>query len=190
MLPNWLSYIDVVYVVVCLMFAWGGYQKGFATQLAQVFTFFFVGVLLFFAYPLCFEYFTRVFRSLEQAYLMWILLALLLLAGIGLFILVKKMLAALFKAQISDSVDAGWGLICGFLHGAMVTLIGMIILVMVDRSGKSYDTMRIKSYVGKAVCHHMVPHIQPRLTTLYENKVQDWQSEMLRREEAAGNVEM
>lgn len=190
MLPNWLSYIDVVYLVICCMFAWGGFQKGFAVQLAQVLTFFFVGILLFFAYPFCFTYFTRVFRSLEQTHLMWMLLVALFIAGIGLFFLFRKMLAALFKAQISDSADAGWGTIFGFIHGALVSIIVMIILVMIDRSGTSYDKMRMKSYVGKAVCYHMVPHIQPRLTTLYENQIQDWQSDLMKREEAAGEVEM
>ncbi|MDZ8118100.1 CvpA family protein [Pontiella agarivorans] len=190
MLPNWLSFVDAAYVLIVCLFAWGGLQKGFAAQVAHVITFVAVGALLYFAYPFCFVYFGRIFRNLEETYLMWILLCLLLLAGAGIFVLFSKILAAVLKSNVSDAADAGWGTVLGLIHGALFGLIALIILVMVDRTGGSYDKLRMKSYVGKTVCHKIVPRIQPRLTTLYENKIRDWKAELLRREEAASEVDM
>jgi uncharacterized membrane protein required for colicin V production len=184
MMPNWLSWIDVGYLIVVLMFAWGGAQRGFAAQLAHVLTFFASAVLLFFAYPFLFTYFGGVFRRLEETYLMWLLLITLLILGIALFIVFSKMLASLLKLQITDRGDRGWGFFFGLFRGALTVLVATIILVMVDRTGGSYDRLRTKSHVGKLVCYKIVPRIQPRLTALYENKISDWKSELLRREEA------
>lgn len=190
MLPSWFSFIDVAYLVVVGIFAWGGMQKGFAAQLARFFTFLGIAALLFFAYPFLFEYFGRVFRNLDETFLMWLLLLGLAAAGFGVFVLISKLLEAAFKAQMSDTTDAVWGFIFGLLHGGIACLIGMIVLVMIDRSGVSYDKFRMKSYVGKTVCYQLVPRVQPRLTALYEDRISDWKAELLRREEAASEVEM
>jgi uncharacterized membrane protein required for colicin V production len=184
MIPNWLSLVDVTYVLVALMFAWGGYQKGFSAQLAHVLTFFTCGILLFFAYPFLFKYFGGVFRGLEETYLMWMLLITLLILGLALFILFSKMLAGLLKPQFSERADQGWGLIFGFFRGMLIGLIAMILIVMLDQSGKCFEQFRMKSQVGKLVCYQIVPRVQPRLTTLYENKVRDWKAELMKREEA------
>jgi len=184
MIPDWLSWLDVSFLFAVLLFAWGGFLKGFAAQLAHVLTFFTFGMLLFFAYPFLFSYFGGVFRNLEETYLMWMLLITLLILGIALFILFSKLLAGLLKLQISDRADQGWGLVFGFFRGVLTLLIGLIILVMVDRSGGAYDRLHIKSQVGKLVCHKLVPAIQPRLTALYENKVDDWKAELMHRKEA------
>lgn len=185
MIPIWLSWVDVGFVVVVVLFAWGGFQKGFAAQLAHVLTFLATGMLLFFAYPFLFTYFGGIFRNLEEAYLMWMLLITLFVLGIALFILFSKLLAGLVKMQMSDLADTGWGCFFGLFRGLLIGLTGMILLVMLDRSGLTYDRFRMKSQVGKVVCYHIVPNIQPRLTTLYEDKIGDWKSTLLQREEAA-----
>ena len=115
---------------------------------------------------------------------MWMLLITLVILGIALFILFSKLLAGLLKLQISDRADQGWGLVFGFFRGMLTVLIGLIILVMVERSGAAYDRLRMKSQVGKLVCYKLVPSIQPRLTALYEDKVGDWKAELMQREEA------
>ena len=90
-MPAWLSLVDVVVLIVIALFAWGGFQKGFASQMAYVITFLCAGVLLFFAYPMLFSYFGKVFRGLEETYLMWIILATLLVLGIALYTLFGKL---------------------------------------------------------------------------------------------------
>ncbi len=190
MIPSWLSLVDVMFVVVVLMFAWGGYQKGFASQVAHVLTSVCGGLLLFLAYPRLFDYFGRVFRRLEEAYLMWLLLAVVALVLVGLFMLFSRLVAAVIKAGISDSRDAGLGLVLGFFRGILFALIMMIMLVMLDRTGRSYDFMRVKSYVGRWVCYDLVPHVQPRLTTLYENRIQDLKNKLLEQDDAASDIEI
>ena len=185
MMPAWLSVVDVVILIVIALFGVGGFQKGFASQMAYVITFFCGGVLLFFAYPMLFNYFGKVFRGLEETYLMWIILATLLVLGIALYMLFSKLLAGLLKTQISSRSDHGWGLILGLVRGILTTLMVMILVVMLERSGKAYDVFKAKSYVGKWVCLNLVPQIQPRLTALYENKVETWKAELFQRKEAA-----
>ena len=183
-MPAWLSLVDVVVLIVIALFAWGGFQKGFASQMAYVITFLCAGVLLFFAYPMLFSYFGKVFRGLEETYLMWIILATLLVVGIALYTLFGKLLAGVLKMQISSRADHGWGLVLGLTRGILTTLIVMILVVMLERSGKAYEKFSAKSYVGELVCMEMVPRIQPRLTALYENKLEGWKAELLRQEEA------
>ena len=184
MLPDWLSWIDVVYVGIALMFAWGGFQKGFAAQVAHILTFLVSGVLLFFAYPALFEYFGRVFRNLDQIYMMWLILAVLLLAAIGIFLLFTKLLARLLKTQITDGSDAIYGLLLGLLRGLLAALFGMILMVMLDSSGKTYDACKSKSYVGKLVCRELVPRIQPRLAPALERNIQQLKDKLMEQKEA------
>lgn len=184
MIPDWLSWLDVSFLFAVLLFAWGGFQKGFAAQLAHVLSFFAFGILLFFAYPFLFSYFGGVFRNLEETYLMWMLLMTLLILGIALFMLFSKLLAGLLKLQVSDRADQGWGFAFGLFRGALTVLIGLIILVMVDRTGGAYDHLRTKSQVGKLVCYKLVPGIQPHITALYDDKIEGWKAELMHREEA------
>lgn len=190
MLPNWLSYLDLIFAAVVCLFAWRGCQKGFAGQIAHVLTAVFTGVLLFWAYPFLFSYFGRIFRGLGEAYLMWLLLAALALVAIGLYKLFCRLLAAVIQAGMSDRADMGLGLALGAVLGVLVPLLFMIVLVMLDRTGTSFDKMRVKSYVGKAVCNEMVPRVQPRLTSLYENKIREWKNKLLEQEEAGAGIEM
>lgn len=190
MMPSWLSLADVFFVVVVGLFAVGGYQKGIAAQLAHVGTFFLAGVLLFFAYPFLFSYLGSVFRGLEETYLMWVLLAALLLISIGLYMLFTKLLAGLIRFVISERVDALWGLAGGLVRGLLTVLVVMILLVMVDRTGGAYDQLRARSYIGRVVCNKLVPRIQPHLVSLYRDKIMEWENPLLEREEAASEVDM
>jgi uncharacterized membrane protein required for colicin V production len=184
MIPDWLSWIDVAFAGVALLFAWGGFQKGFAGQVAHILTFVIMGVALFFAYPAIFEYFSRIFRSVSQIYLMWLILAGLLILAIGIFLLFTKLLARMLKTQISERSDAAYGLLLGLVRGLLVALFGMIFLVMLDSSGKNYDACRSKSYVGKLVCYELVPRIQPRLAPALERNIQELKDKLMEREEA------
>ena len=184
MLPNWLSFIDVAFVGVALLFAWGGYQKGFAEQVAHILTFVIMGIVLFFGYPALFSYFGRVFRNLPDTYLMWLLFAGLLALAIGIFVLISKLLAGLMKTQISERADAVYGFILGLTRGSLVGLFAMIFLVILGPVG-IYDTVRIKSYVGKTVCYELVPRIQPHLTrAVLEEKVQGLKDKLMEQEDA------
>ena len=36
MMPVWFSFVDMAFLGVALLFAWGGFQKGFAGQVAHI----------------------------------------------------------------------------------------------------------------------------------------------------------
>lgn len=162
MIPEWLSLIDVAYIAVALLFALGGLQKGFASQIAHIITFVMLGVVLFFAYPSIFTYMGRLFRNLNETYMMWLILAGLAVLTIVFFIYITKLLANVLKMQISDRTDRVYGFILGFVRGALVALFAMLFLVILG-SEKFYSGLSEKSYVGQLVCYEMVPRIQPHL---------------------------
>ena len=126
MMPDWFSFVDMAFLGVALLFAWGGSQKGFAGQVAHILTSLIMAGVLFFAYPAIYSYLSRVFRNLEEAYLMWLLLIGLAALTFGVFVLCSKMLASLLKTQISDRSDHVYGFILGFIRGALVALFALI----------------------------------------------------------------
>ena len=189
MIPEWLSLIDVAYVAVALLFALGGLQRGFASQVAHVITFLAVGAILFFAYPSIFSYIGRLFRNLNETYMMWLILAGLAVLTIVFFIFLSKLLSNVLKTQISDRSDRIYGFTLGFIRGALVALFVMIFMVILGPP-KTYDTFRMKSSVGQLVCYEMVPRIQPHMTrALLEERVDKLREALIYQEEA-GVVEI
>ncbi len=184
MIPDWLSLVDVAFVAMALLFAMGGFQQGFAGQVAHVITFLALGVALFFAYPALFSYFGRLFRNLSETYMMWLILAGLLALTIIFYILLGKLLANVLKTQISDRADQAYGFTLGFIRGVLVALFVMVFLVILGPT-KFYDSFRMKSQVGKLVCYEMVPRIQPHLTrSVLEERVNKLREVLIYQEEA------
>ena len=184
MIPDWLSLVDVAFVAVALLFALGGLQQGFAAQVAHVITFLVLGAALFFAYPVLFSYFGRLFRDLNETYMMWLILAGLVALTLVFYGLVNKLLANVLKMQISDHSDRTYGFVLGFIRGVLVALFVMVFLVILGPT-KFYDGFRMKSQVGKIVCYEMVPRIQPHLTRVeLETRVDKLREALIYQEEA------
>jgi uncharacterized membrane protein required for colicin V production len=184
MIPEWFSFVDMAFLGVALLFAWGGFQKGFAGQVAHVLTFLIMGGVLFFAYPAIYSYLSRIFRNLEEAYLMWLLLICLAAITFGVFVLSSKMLASVLKTQISDRSDHAYGFMLGFIRGALVAVFAMIFIVMLGPP-RFYDSFRAKSYIGRQVCYKLVPRVQPHLNrATLEEKVKEWKQNLLEKQEA------
>lgn len=183
MIPPWLSLIDVAFVGLALLFALGGYQKGFAGQVAHILTFLMLGICLFFFYPAVFSYMGRLFRSLNETYMMWLILAGLGVLAILFFKLVSKLLANVMKMQITDRADRNYGFTLGLVRGALLALFAMVFLVILGPP-KFYDAFRTKSHVGKLVCYEMVPRIQPHMTrAVLEERVDKLRDALLYQEE-------
>lgn len=187
-MPEWLSLIDIAYVAVALLFALGGFQKGFAGQVAHILTFVAAGVFLFFAYPRIFSYFGRLFRNLNETYMMWLILAGFVVLCVMFFILISKLLANALKTQISERSDRTYGFMLGLIRGALMALFVMIFLVILG-SAKFYDAFSEKSRVGRLVCYELVPRIQPRLNKANVGEGFDRMREALIYQEEAGVIE-
>ena len=188
MIPDWLSLIDVAFVAAVLLFALGGFQKGFAGQVAHIITFVAVAIFLFFAYPSIFSYFGRLFRNLNEAYMMWMILAgLAVLAVLG-FIFIGKLLANVLKTQISERSDRTYGFTLGLIRGALFSLLALIFLVILGPE-KVRNTLGQKSRVGQLVCYELVPRIQPRVNKSTVGERIDKMREALIHQDEAGLVE-
>lgn len=185
MIPSWLSLIDIAFVAAALLFGLGGFQKGFAGQVAHVITSVALAIFLFFAYPSIFSYFGRIFRNLNETYIMWLILAGLAALTVVFFLFVNKLLANILKTQISDRSDRAYGFSLGFIRGILVAGFIMIFLVILDSSGKTYDKFRAKSRVGKLVCYQLVPRIQPHMTrAVLEERVNKLRDALIYQEDA------
>ena len=184
MIPDWFSFVDFAFVVAVLLFAWGGFQKGFAAQIAHILTFLVLVVLLVFAYPYAYTFLGRAFRSLDETFIMWILIVILAAAAVGLFIVFSKMLANLLKKQISEGSDHVFGFLMGAVRGTLTALLVMIFLVMLGPQ-RIEDSFTEKAYTGKFVCNELVMRIRPRLSRpLVQEKTGEWRDWLLGQEEA------
>lgn len=163
MIPEWLSLIDVAFLVVAFLFGLSGFQKGFAGQVAHVITFLVLGVALFFGYRSIMGYFRRLLQDLPETYITWLAIAGLVVLAIVFFILVSKLLANVLKTQISNQSDCGYGFILGFVRGALVALFVMVFLVILGPA-EFQETLCFKSQAGRLVCNELVPCIRPHVT--------------------------
>ena len=180
MLPEWFSFIDAAFIIAVLLFAWGGFQKGFAAQIAYILTFLCLGVLMFFAYLLL----GRTFRSIDQTVIMGFLIVVLVAIAVGIFIFFSKMLANLLKKQFSEGSDHAFGLMLGTVRGILTALLVMVFLVMLGPQ-RIEDAFCEKSYTGRFVSREMVMRIRPRLSRpLVEEKTREWRDWLLGQEEA------
>ncbi len=184
MMPDWLSLIDAAVVLAVLLFAWSGFQKGFAAQVAHILTFLFLGSGLFFAYPDLYRFLGRTFQRIDEAVMMWLLLAGLVLLSILIFTLLSKLLALLLKKQISARSDRVCGLLLGTLRGGLAALLVMIVLVMVGPQ-RLEEYFRMNSRSGEFVALKLVPRIRPHLNRpVVEETARAWKSRLLDQKEA------
>jgi len=183
MVSGWFSFVDVVFFGVALLLAVGGYQRGFAGQVAHVVTFLVMGFLLFFTYPPAFGYLEQHFFNVDAAYLMWALFFGLLLLAVGCFSMVGRLLAKVLKVRVSSRSDHVYGFALGFARGALMALLGMVFLVILGPP-EFRECFRAKSPVGKLVCNEMVPHIQPRIPHARLEGIERVKSALLYQEEA------
>lgn len=184
MIPYWLSFIDVAFILAVLLFAWGGFQKGFAGQVAHILTCFILGLLLLFAFPYVYSFLGRFFRRIDEEVIMWLLLAGLVVLSVFVFMLFSKLLANLLKKQISERSDHVYGMLLGTVRGILAALLVMIFLVMLGPQ-KLEENFRIKSYTGKFVVHQLVARIRPHLSRpIVQQKTREWREKLLEQEEA------
>lgn len=188
MLPGWLSLIDIAFVAVALLFALGGFQKGFAGQVAHIITFIVLGIVLFYAYPRIYDYFGRLFPDLNETHRMWLILAGLGVLSVLFFIFISKLLANVLKTQISERSDRAYGFGLGLIRGTFIALFAMIFLVILGPA-RARDVFSEKSRIGRVVCYDLVPRIQPRVNKSNVGDKFDELRQALIYQEEAGIVE-
>ncbi|MEN7972527.1 MAG: CvpA family protein [Verrucomicrobiota bacterium] len=176
--------VDVAFFATAVLFALGGSQRGFAAQLAHIITFMALGIFMFFAYPSIFSYMGRLFRDLDEAYMVWMILAALAVFTVVFFIYVSRMLAKMLKKQITDRSDHAYGFMLGFIRGMLVALFAMVFMVILG-PGRFYNSLSDRSRIGQFVCYEMVPRIQPRMTrSELESRVDKFREALIYQEEA------
>ena len=161
-MPGWLSFIDIAVVLVVVFFAWSGLQKGFAGQVAHFLTVLIFGGLFYFGYRPLFIVMARLFRGIDDAYIMWLLAVGLLVLAFVIFILISKLLAQLLKANMSDVTDRVCGLLLGAGRGFLMVLLGLALTLLLAPLSVQ-DTICGESRFGRFVTLKVVPRIRPRV---------------------------
>ena len=83
-------------------------------------------------------------------------LLVLALLSIGLFVLVKQLLASAMLTNLSDGTDKGLGILFGFLRGAVLAIL-LLSLVAQLGSESIRSELRDRSLVGRWVCDQIAP---------------------------------
>lgn len=150
------SVLDVVVGVLALMFGIFGLRAGFARQLATLLTFVLTMVVLYVAYPVLLEYLAGNFPEWSMAMVTGVGLAALALLSIGLFVLLKQVLASAMLANLSDGTDKGMGFVLGLLRGGVLAV---LLLSVVAQLGSENIRLRMRdtSWVGRWVCERVAP---------------------------------
>jgi uncharacterized membrane protein required for colicin V production len=186
-MPEWFSFIDLLVIAVVLLFSLGGFQKGFAGQLAQLISFALFTVALLFAYPHLFGWVEGFFSKVSDRSLMWMLVLLFLVAGLIGYILINKLLAACLQLNMSDSSDRFLGMVLGLLRGGFIVLFLMTFSVMLGPVN-IYQVLSKNGWTGRLVCYEVVPRVQPQLTrSSFDARVRAIRAN-LRNQEEAGDV--
>jgi len=184
MIPVWFSWLDAAVAGVALLFAWGGWKRGFAGQVAHTLAVLFMGAMLYFAFPYLLDFLGKLFRNIDETYLMWMILLGLVVAAFVLFLALSKAMAHLLKAQVSEGSDRLCGFVLGLLRGALAALLVLLLLALAGPP-RVCDTLRAKSQTGRFVCRELVPRIQPRVgRASIEEKVRLLREKLHDREEA------
>lgn len=157
------SYIDAILMVICLLFALGGFQKGFTAQISQLITFIFSAIGLFVVYPFLFSLAQDSFKYVSDTYIMWILLAIFLVVGLIIHIAVSKILMMSHPSQYTERTDRAVGMLFGMFRGVFIVFFLLIFVVMLAPA-QSYKIMHDKSGIGRVVCDELIPQIQPHMT--------------------------
>lgn len=184
-MPDWLGFVDIAIVVIIFLFAWGGSQRGFAAQLAPIFTFGLMGVFLFYAYPFIFNYLLGLFRNLHETYLTWLLMAGIVVLAFLFYVLVSKLLAGALRMHLSDRADKVNGFFLGIIRGVLTLLIVMVLFVVLG-SEEIYNVLSSNSTIGRVVCREAVPLVQPHVNrAVFGQKIQAVRDRLMQREDAA-----
>jgi uncharacterized membrane protein required for colicin V production len=150
------SGLDIGVSVLALLFGLFGLREGFARQLATLITFVLTMVALYVAYPVLLEYLANHFPNWSLLKVTALGLLTLALLSIGLFVLLKQLLASAMLTNLSDGTDKGLGFLFGFLRG-MILAILLLSLVTQLGSESIRSELRERSLVGRWVCDHIAP---------------------------------
>ncbi|HBO87288.1 MAG TPA: hypothetical protein DD620_00870 [Verrucomicrobia bacterium] len=158
------SGLDIGVSVVALLFGVFGLREGFARQLATLITFVLTMVALYVAYPVLLEYLANHFPDWSIAKVTALGLLALALLSIGLFVLLKQLLASAMLTNISDGTDKGLGFLFGFLRGSVLAI---LLLSLVAQLGSELirSELQDRSLVGRWVCERIAP-----MATEYVNR--------------------
>jgi len=160
MLPSWLSYIDVIFLLVVLLFAWGGSQRGYAAQVAPAISLVIMSGVMLFAYPAVYEYFRDEMVEFNAVFLMWISLAAVGVFGFVIYLLVDVLTVRLVTKEMSVRADHTNGFFLGLVRGAFVGIFVMTLIVMLGPV-QIYEHFKGKSAVGGMICNEIAPRVLP-----------------------------
>ena len=150
MIPDWLHIIDFLCAVIIFLFAYTGVKKGVSGQMASLIGFGAVGAALIYAYYPILNFAQRLFSDTPVYALMWLVFLFLCAVGILVYLLLRGILADLFKTNISEGLDSFFGVVLAGLRGLML-IISLIVAIGLLSTDPVNEVLMDRSYIGNIV---------------------------------------
>ncbi len=148
--------LDVCTGAAVLFFGIRGLRTGFARQMAVIMTFGITLLVLYFTYPALLEYLARSFPKMSSTTVTYFGLGALGLLAIGLFVLLKYLLASAMLVRVPAVVDKRIGFLFGLLRGGLIAVVALVLLAQLG-SDNLRKYMTDHSAVGRWVCLSLLP---------------------------------
>jgi uncharacterized membrane protein required for colicin V production len=163
--PDRVYIIDILFAMFVLFFLFGGLRHGLSGELARILALFVLLLTTLFFYPQWMQFAARHLPELSQWMLQLGVILALVMASLLLFILLQMLFKQLFKSRIGEVTDKLVGSLVGLIRGTLIGLTLMVGLSLLP-SPTLYQTLFMKSTIGRWVCTTLTPWIYPRMLEL------------------------
>lgn len=162
--PEMLYTIDILFVLFVLFFAVRGVWNGLSGELANVITLLALLAGFCFFYPQVADL-AKDNWNLPDTALRFIVPAVLILASVVLFVLLRILFRQMLKEQAGTNADKVGGVLVGILRGVLLGLTVFVGLSLIPNDSL-YRVLSEKSAVGGWVCNTLTPWAAPRIGEL------------------------
>jgi uncharacterized membrane protein required for colicin V production len=163
--PEKLYTIDILFAAFVLLFAIGGAKRGLSGELAHVVTLVALLAGVCFFYPQLTELASAYWHALPETAVRILVPAVMLLAAVLLFVVVRALFKQLFKSKLGEASDKLAGGLVGALRGSLFGLAVLIGISLIPNEAV-YQTLSEKSLIGAWVCNTLTPWSQSHITEL------------------------
>ncbi len=163
--PESIYTVDILFAVFVAFFAFSGTRHGLSGELAHVVALVILLAGFCFFYPQLMQLANDHWTALSPAALRFVVPAVLLLASVLLFFVMRMLFKKMLNSKLGEVPDKIVGGLAGTLRGILLGLAVFSGLSLIPNDSL-YQALSGKSSIGSWVCSTLTPWLQPRITEL------------------------
>jgi uncharacterized membrane protein required for colicin V production len=163
--PEWIYTVDILFALFVLAVAVSGIRHGLSGELAHVVTLIALLAGVCFFYPQLTELTSGYWHALPESAVRIVVPAVMLLAAVLLFVVVRALFKQLLKSKLGETTDKIAGGLVGALRGVLFGLAILVGLSLIPND-TLYQALSEKSAIGGWVCNTLTPWAQPHIEEL------------------------